>query len=97
VDAQSPKIRAQARPEKTGSSVMGQAPIAVVQAVSNIGRILIAPLRRIASLNGMPSLREFLIKSIRTREFLITIPPRAIMPIMLVAVKKTGIRAGGQD
>ena len=44
VEAKRPKISAHARPEKTGSSVMGQAPRAVVAAVSTMGRSLTAPL-----------------------------------------------------
>jgi len=86
-EANKPKIRAQARPEKIGSRVIGQAPKAVVIAVNTIGRMQIAPLCRIASFTSIFSASESWINSIRTTEFLITIPPRAIMPIILVAVK----------
>ena len=44
VEAERPKMRAQARPEKIGSNVMGQAPKAVDMAVNKIGRMRIAPL-----------------------------------------------------
>jgi hypothetical protein len=44
VEAERPKIKAHASPEKTGSRVMGQAPRAVVAAVSTMGRNLTAPL-----------------------------------------------------
>lgn len=37
VEATSPMIRAQASPEKIGSSVMGHAPSAVVSAVRTMG------------------------------------------------------------
>ncbi len=47
-------LQVHAKPEKMGSSVMGQAPSAVVAAVSNIGRMRMAPLWRMASLNSTP-------------------------------------------
>ena len=39
VEASRPNIRVQASPEKMGSRVMGQAPRAVVAAVSRMGRM----------------------------------------------------------
>jgi hypothetical protein len=90
VDAARPKMRAQARPEKMGSRVMGQAPRAVVTAVSRMGRMRAAPLCSTASRRGRPSLRLSWMNSMSTRELRITMPPRAIMPIMAVAVKNTG-------
>jgi len=90
VEAKSPKIKAQARPENIGSSVMGQAPKAVVAAVRIMGLKRVAPLLRMASFKGSPWFKASLINSMRTIEFLTTIPPRAIMAIILVAVKNTG-------
>jgi hypothetical protein len=91
VEASNPNIRVQARPEKIGSSVMGQAPKAVVvAAVSRMGRMRMAPLCKIASSKGSPFLRASWMNSIRTMALRMTMPPNAIMPIMPVAVKKTG-------
>ena len=50
-----PKMIAQARPEKTGSSVITQLPSSVVPAVSRIGRVRTATLRMIASPRSKPS------------------------------------------
>ena len=90
VDARSPKISDHASPEKIGSRVIGQAPRAVVAAVSMIGRIRTDPLFKTASFNDIPSRTESLMNSIKTMEFLTTIPPKAIIPIIAVAVKKIG-------
>ncbi|MEO6711445.1 MAG: hypothetical protein ABI054_12680 [Planctomycetota bacterium] len=49
VEATSPKIRLQARTEKIGSSVIGQAPSITAPAISAIGRLRFKPLSIAAS------------------------------------------------
>ena len=87
----SPAIRAMAKPWKMGSARMTAAPTTTAMAVSNIGRNRTAPASITASLRGMPSRSRCSIKSTRMMEFLTTIPPPAMKPIMLVAVKKASI------
>ena len=51
VEANRPKIRAQARPEKTGSSVMGAAPMAVVAAVTMKAAAVVTALQALDHIN----------------------------------------------
>ena len=85
-----PKMMDQARPLKMGSKVMGQAPRRVVPAVRKMGRRRTAPASMMASLRGWPRSEVLRMKSMRMMALRWTMPPSAIMPIMAVAVKKTG-------
>ena len=87
VEANSPKISDQARPEKIGSMMIGTAPSMAAQAVSRIGRRRTTRLSIIASNKECPRLSDRWMKSTRMIESRVTMPARAIMPIMPVAVK----------
>ena len=78
VEANNPKISAQASPEKMGSMAMGHAPKAAVSAVKKIGLNLTAPLSKTASLKSMPDAFARSIKLTKITEFLITMPPNAM-------------------
>lgn len=88
VDAKAPKIKDHASPENTGSRVITQAPKIAAPAVNSIGVNLTAPESIIASLRSAPCPTLTWMKSIRIIELRTTIPAKAIMPIIAVAVKK---------
>ena len=88
--AMSPKISDQPNPEKIGSSVTGMADSIAAPAVKRIGRNRTTRLSRIASKSGRPAATACSMKSTKMIESRVTIPERAIMPIIAVAVKYTG-------
>ena len=90
VETNSPKISAQASPEKIGSSVIGMAASIAVPAVSRIGRVRTAPERIVALRRSWPSRSATCRNSISRIALRTAMPARAIMPIIAVAVKKVG-------
>ena len=91
METNNPNISDQARPLKIGSRVIGQAPSNAAAAVRAMGRNRTAPDSRMASFTEAPRSTAVLMKSTRMIPFRTTMPASAIMPIMAVAVKNTGL------
>jgi len=85
----SPKVKAQPKPEKMGSGVIGNTDNNPAPAVNKIGRNRTTRLSRIASNRGRPHATDCCMKSTNMMKSLVTMPDKSIMPIMAVAVKKT--------
>ena len=83
VDAKRTKIS----DPKTGSMMIGTVPSIAAAAVSRIGRKRTTRLSMIASNSERPRESERWMKSTKRIESRVTIPAKAIMPIMPVAVK----------
>ena len=90
VEANRPKINDQANPEKIGSRAMGTALSMAVPVVSRIGLSRTTRDSMMASYRLRPRRNDSRMKSTRMIESRVTIPDRAIMPIIPVAVKKIG-------